>query len=204
MEMTQIYTRRSSASVDTEGLRLDVATEQSRPPVCLEAKIQDSLEYARLMLALYAVVSGDFRSQNKDHTAYQEWVQQRYLEELPAAMAEHAAKAPALLQRRKELHEQIKLKQKDMREHHQNLLSGDYYTAQRQYFKWLLTHNYAAWYVLDPVVSFHPDCLIFEVFSQDESSYGRVTVPTDRLDIFGETQYGTTNIDFSHQLAEEM
>jgi hypothetical protein len=54
------------------------------------------------------------------------------------------------------------------------------------------------------VVSVHPDALIFEVFSQDESSYGRVTVPSDRLEVLGDVAYGTTNIDFSRTLAREM
>jgi len=60
------------------------------------------------------------------------------------------------------------------------------------------------WMILDPVVSVHPDATIFEVFSLDESSYARVTVPTEKLDTLGETIYGTTNVDFSQRLADEL
>ena len=56
------------------------------------------------------------------------------------------------------------------------------------------------WMILDPVVSVHPDATIFEVFSQDESSYGRVTVAADNLQTDGETVFGTTNVDFSAAL----
>jgi hypothetical protein len=55
----------------------------------------------------------------------------------------------------------------------------------------------------DPVVSVHPDSVIFEVFSFDESSYGRVTVPMEKLESMGDIQYGTTNVDFSMRLAAE-
>ncbi len=82
MQITQSYARPSSGALTSEGMRLDVAAELSRPPVALNALVRDSLAYARVMLALYAVVSGDHRVKPKDHTAYQEWVQQRYLEEL--------------------------------------------------------------------------------------------------------------------------
>ena len=54
-----------------------------------------------------------------------------------------------------------------------------FFAARSKYFAWLrrATVRPPGW-VLDPVVSVHPDAVMFEVFSQDESSYGRVTVPT--------------------------
>ncbi|WP_204301607.1 hypothetical protein, partial [Stenotrophomonas maltophilia] len=69
---------------------------------------------------------------------------------------------------------------------------------------WLSKNDSAAWWILDPVVSVHPDAVVFEVFSQDESSYGRVTVPGDKLELFGETIFGTTNVDYSRALADEI
>jgi hypothetical protein len=82
--------------------------------------------------------------------------------------------------------------------------SADFYDARAKYYQWLYTHDKDAWWVLDPVVSVHPDCVVFEVFSMDESSYGRVTVPMDKLDAFGETVFGTTNVDYSEALANEI
>lgn len=204
MEITQNYARQSNAVMNPDGMRLNVSAEQSRPPVHLEAMVKDSLAYSRLMLALYAVVTGDLRNAPKDHAAYQNWVQQRYLEELDVELRGRAANLPALMEARKNPAARVSALQKRSLELQEISGMGIYWNHVRQYYGWLRKHDMDAWWVLDPVVSVHPDCLIFEVFSQDESSYGRVTVPTEALDVFGETQYGTTNIDYSRALADEI
>ena len=204
MEITQNYARPSAATMNPDGMRLNVSAEQSRPPVFLDAMVKDSLAYARLMLALYEVVTGDLRNAPKDHSAYQAWVEQRYLEELGAELRDRAAGLPALLEARKGPASRVSELQKRAYELEQISGDGVYYTHVRQYYGWLKKHDMEAWWVLDPVVSVHPDCILFEVFSQDESSYGRVTVPTESLDVFGTAQYGTTNIDYSRALADEI
>lgn len=204
MQVTQTYARPSTATMQPDGLRLDVSAELSRPKVALEAMIRDSLAYARVMLALYDVVSGDYRAKKKDHTAYQEWVQQRYLEELSGEMAAGMRKMPGLMARRDALRERVTELQRAAQPLERKLATGDFYKAKRAYFDWLAKHHWAAWLILDPVVSVHPDGVIFEVFSIDESSYGRVTVPMEKLDVFGQTIFGTTNIDFSKRLADEI
>ncbi len=204
MEITQSYTRPSNAVMNPDGMRLNVSAEQSRPPVHLEAMVKDSLAYSRLMLALYEVVTGDLRNAPKDHTAYQNWVQQRYLEELDVELRERAANLPALMEARKDPAARVSALQKRSVELQAVSGMGVYWNHVRQYYDWLRKHDMDAWWVLDPVVSVHPDCLIFEVFSQDESSYGRVTVPTEALEVFGAAQYGTTNIDYSRALADEI
>ena len=204
MEVTQSYARPSTGTLSADGMRLDVAAELSRPPVALNALVRDSLAYARVMLALYAVVSGDHRATPKDHTAYQEWVQQRYLEELGAEMEMRLRGLPGLNTRREGLKEQIKTLRTKAAPLEKELASADFYKARAVYFKWLWDNDKDAWMVLDPVVSVHPDCVVFEVFSIDESSYGRVTVPMDKLDTMGETVYGTTNVDYSRALANEI
>ncbi len=204
MEVTQSYARPSSGTLSTDGMQLDVAAETSRPPVALRALVRDSLAYARVMLALYAVVSGDHRAKPKDHAAYQEWVQQRYLEELGAEMTERLRHMPGLNETRTRLKARTTELHKESRVLEAELGSAEFYTARSKYFKWLWDNDKDAWMVLDPVVSVHPDCVVFEVFSIDESSYGRVTVPMDKLDTLGETIYGTTNVDYSKALANEI
>src|SRR5437016_13258767 len=103
MEVTQSYARPSAAILERGGLRLDLAAEQHRPPVFLEAMVHGSLGYARAMLALYAVVSGDQRPRQRDHSAYQAWVQERYLEELPAELVGRYAEMPGLKRQRDDL-----------------------------------------------------------------------------------------------------
>ncbi len=204
MEVTQSYARPSGGVLSPDGMRLDVAAELSRPPVALSALVKDSLAYARVMLALYAVVSGDHRAKPKDHTAYQEWVQQRYLEELGAEVGLRLRQMPGLNDRRDGLKARIKALRTEALPLEKELASADFFQSRAVYFKWLWDNDKDAWMVLDPVVSVHPDCVVFEVFSIDESSYGRVTVPMSKLDTMGETVYGTTNVDYSKALANEI
>jgi len=55
--------------------------------------------------------------------------------------------------------------------------------------------------ILDPVATVAPDELFFEAFSQDESSYGRVAVRPAALTGIDSWESGTTNVDFTPQLA---
>jgi hypothetical protein len=204
MEVTQAYAQPSSGTMDAEGMKLAVSAELSRPGVRLDARIKDSLGYARVMLALYNVVSSDQRAKQKDHAAYQAWVQERYLEELGAAQAAQMRALPGLNQRRDALSARVKELSQAIRPLEGQIQTAEFYTHRRKYYDWLYKNDKDAWWVLDPVVSVHPDAVVFEVFSIDESSYGRVTVPTDKLDTFGETVFGTTNVDYSRALADEI
>jgi hypothetical protein len=72
--------------------------------------------------------------------------------------------------------------------------------AQQAYFEWLARNDPTAWLVLDPIVTVHPDRLIFEVFSKDEGAYAQLGVDWSALDVAGTPRYGTTNIDYSKGL----
>jgi len=50
---------------------------------------------------------------------------------------------------------------------------------------------------LDPIVTAHPDGLIFEAFSSDLSCYGRLAISPEVYQIEGAPVWGTTNVDFS-------
>ena len=204
MEVTQSYARPSHGTLDSEGMKLSVSAELSRPGVRLDARIKDSLGYARVMLALYNVVSSDQRTKQKDHAAYQAWVQERYLEELGVAQGAQMRALPGLVGRRDALKADLTRLAGAIRPLEGKIQSAEYYNQRSKYYQWLYKNDKDAWWVLDPVVSVHPDAVIFEVFSIDESSYGRVTVPTDKLDVFGETVWGTTNVDYSRTLADEI
>ncbi len=58
--------------------------------------------------------------------------------------------------------------------------------------------------LLDPLITVSPDSIFFEAFSQDESSYARVTLRPDSLKEVTAFQPGTTNIDFSHELVRAL
>lgn len=72
--------------------------------------------------------------------------------------------------------------------------------AQQAYFDWLARNDPSAWVVLDPVVTVHPDKLLFEVFSKDEGAYAQMSIDWSAVDRIGELQHGTTNIDYSKAL----
>jgi hypothetical protein len=65
-------------------------------------------------------------------------------------------------------------------------------------FQWLTEAEWLA--TLDPVVTVHRDQVFFEAFSQDMSAYGWVSIPMAEFEVQGQVEYGTTNIDFTHQL----
>ena len=78
-----------------------------------------------------------------------------------------------------------------------------FYAARQQYFNYLYRRDYDAWFVLDPVITVHPDEIFFECFSQDESSYGRLGAGFEVFKNVGEFACGTTNIDYSDALYGE-
>ena len=56
--------------------------------------------------------------------------------------------------------------------------------------------------ILDPVATVARDQLFFEAFSGDESSYGRVAIRPGALTDIERWESGTTNVDFTPQLAD--
>lgn len=80
--------------------------------------------------------------------------------------------------------------------------NANVFQAQREYFEWLEQNDPNAWWVLDPVITAHPDRLLFEVFSKDEGSYANLSLDWSALEVDGEPGWGTTNIDFSEELYE--
>ncbi|OWK47382.1 hypothetical protein [Fimbriiglobus ruber] len=72
--------------------------------------------------------------------------------------------------------------------------------AQQAYFSWLARNDPLLFCILDPVVSVHPDQVMFEVFGKDESTYACLAFRQDAFDHAGDAAFGTTNIDFSRAL----
>lgn len=72
--------------------------------------------------------------------------------------------------------------------------------AQRAFVDWMSRNDPLAFAVLDPIVSVHPDELLFEVFSKDEGSYAKLGIDWSTIQGSAERTCGTTNIDFSDAL----
>ncbi len=204
MWITQTYAQPSRAQNEGGAIGFQMSGEAHRPAVQLQATILESAAYARAMLALFAVVNSDGRFKAKDHSEYQQWVKAEYLRELAPQLAVQRLALPGQIAERDGLRERIKFLEAEAKPHRAMMSGAELWEAKRKYWKWLYTRNFALWMILDPVVSVHPDAVIFEVFSQDESSYGRVTVAEKNLQVEGEVTYGTTNVDFSEALANEI
>lgn len=61
---------------------------------------------------------------------------------------------------------------------------------------WLSEGETMSW-ILDPVITVHPDRIFFEAFSQDQSVYAMVVANPNMFATEGEIITGTTNIDFT-------
>lgn len=199
VDVTRAFTP-SVAGGASSSSSVQFGADVNQAPVFLDVDVIPSHAFARLMLALGRVVRLQDAGEQRDHSAYQEWVRGEYLKELPAHMAAAQIQAPALLEQRR-LSEQ---RAADAQGTIDTYLRFDpLWTQRRQFWKWLYGHNWDAWVVLDPIVSVQPDATFFEAFSLDESTYARVTLPREATKGEREPVCGTTNIDFSRDLGRE-
>ena len=187
----------SSSNVKSNQSALAIGTDLNRDPVYLSGKVIPSRSFAQAMLALGAVVKIQ-RPAQKDHSAYQTWVENEYMRILQERTPNFLQEQAELLNRQKELNlrrDALNQKLYGLRE--------VLYAKQRQYFAWLYENDRNAWIVLDPIVSVQKDGTFFEAFSGDESIYARVFLPHSALDSAEKPSLGTTNIDFSLLLERE-
>ncbi|MBM4247102.1 MAG: hypothetical protein FJ148_25470 [Deltaproteobacteria bacterium] len=196
MQLTRRYLAASAASWGGGGVAMSMSTDVDRDPACFDGVIGDGESFARAMLALHEVVRSDLRRRPRDHSSYQAWVHQQYLDEIGAARATRLASVQREIKRLNA--ERSALAGPDMD------IVGEFLQARNKFWQWLAKHDFSRWIVLDPVVSVHDDAILFEAFSLDESSYARVSVPTGRCQQDRPLQRGTTNIDFGPALAREL
>ena len=203
MKLAQSYKQPSTARINDDGMGFALATDLNRPGVFLNAGVKDGLSFSRNMLALHRIVCTNMIKIQKDHSSYQKWVEGEYFKELGKVLKRKDIKR--LIKKEGVLAKEIKLLKKsityNINESRRNFLK--YSAALGAFWGWLYKQDHEAWVVLDPVVSVQPDAVIFEAFSLDESMYGRVTLPNDQLELNEPLSRGTTNIDFSQQLANE-
>ncbi|MEE3176645.1 MAG: SWIM zinc finger family protein, partial [Verrucomicrobiota bacterium] len=203
MKLAQSYRQPSTARTKDDGMGFALATDLNRPGVFLNAGVKDGLSFSRNMLALHRIVCTNMIKIQKDHSSYQKWVEGEYFKELGKVLKRKNIKR--LIKKEGGLEKEIKLLKKsityNINESRRNFFK--YSAALGAFWGWLRKYDYEAWVVLDPVVSVQPDAVIFEAFSLDESMYGRVTLPNNQLQFHEPLSRGTTNIDFSQQLANE-
>ena len=152
------------------------APDTLRPPVSFRGELRRDahahLVFREALSALHSVVVSDQRYRGRDTTAYKQWL----AENEQGLLAQFMQQARDLKSQAASLSAELK----ELRNRKASLLAP-FYKARQTYFSWLYQANRDAWFVLDPVITVHPERLLFEAFSQDESTYCALSV---RHDVF--------------------
>jgi hypothetical protein len=190
------YGYRGSSSVQSEPTRsaLSFSPDLKRAPTFFRGQLSQGVAFREAISALHDVVISDLRYKPKDRTEYLAWLERQQLLDL-AGVAQQRTKTE---QRLRELSQELeRLRTRS----HERL--APFYRARRKYFDYLYRRDIDSWYVLDPVITVHPDEVFFECFSQDESSYGRLGTSFEVYQQVQEFACGTTNVDYSQALFDE-
>ncbi len=194
MEFNYKFKGNSGVSSSDRKTDMSFAPDLNREPTFFVSKLRDSINFREAMSALHEVVVSDMRFKPKDKSDYKAWLltqEKVWLAELVAERDKHQGQ-----------YEKIKKELDEIQEKEHRLLKP-YYAAQQKYFNYLYKNDYDKWFVLDPVITVHPDEVFFECFSQDESSYGKLSCSYDTFKDIEAHSYGTTNIDYSDKLYDE-
>ncbi|MGF1707072.1 SWIM zinc finger family protein [Enterovibrio baiacu] len=194
MEVTYRYANASRVGSNSQQTDMSFSPDLSRPPTFFVGELKDKRRFREAMSSLHDVVISDMRFMPKNREEYQRWLAGEE-ERLLAEFVSQSGKVKAEL-------DAVSAELADMNRQAGEMLAP-YYKAQNTYFNYLYKHDMDAWYVLDPVITIHPDQVFFECFSEDESSYGKLSCQYDVFANVSEQAYGTTNIDYSTKLYNE-
>jgi hypothetical protein len=190
------YAYRGNSSVTSSGAStaMSFVPDAKREPTFFVAELRQKIEFREAISALHDVVVSDLRFKPKDKTAYKEWAAQREQIDWQAIAAQ-----------RSELKAKIDVLQTELSELNRRKSARwqPFYQARAAYYNYLYGKWRDLWFVLDPVITVHPDEVFFECFSEDESSYGRLGASYDVFEKISEFACGTTNIDYSAALYDE-
>ncbi|WP_452601875.1 SWIM zinc finger family protein [Pontimicrobium sp. MEBiC06410] len=194
MQFNYKYGGTSAVSNSVSATDVSFAPDILREPTYFVGTLDKKISFREAISALHHVVVADFNFQPKDNSEYLAWLKSQ--EELWLAEASSdLSKIQTEIQR-------VRTKIEGLRKD-RDVIMKPYYKAQRAYFNYLYKRDYAAWLVLDPVITVHPDQVFFECFSKDESVYGKLSCGYDVFNNINDFKCGTTNIDYSKKLYEE-
>ena len=194
MEFNYSYSGNSSVRNTGKQTNMSFAPDLLREPTYFRGVIRQSIEFREAISALHDVVISDLRWKPKDRAAYMEWREQQDEIDWVQAASQKADVAAKLKEVREELDEIRKRQSQRMSAYNQSV---------NRYFRYLYDRDRDMWIVLDPVITVHPDEVFFECFSEDESSYGRLSASYEVFQNVDEFACGTTNVDYSADLYNE-
>jgi hypothetical protein len=190
------YGYRGSSSVRNEptSTALSFSPDLKREPTFFRGQLAQGVAFREAVSALHDVVVSDLRYKPKDRTEYLAWLERQQLLDLASVDQQRTTTAQQIRELSQEL-ERLRARS------HERL--APFYRARQKYFDYLYRRDIDSWYVLDPVITVHPDEVFFECFSQDESSYGRLGTSFEVYQQVHEFACGTTNVDYSQALFDE-
>ncbi|MCH2045721.1 MAG: SWIM zinc finger domain-containing protein [Saprospiraceae bacterium] len=191
------YGGTSSVASNANSTAMSFAPDTLREPTFFVGQLSNKIPFREAISALNAVVVSDLRFKPQDKTAYLEWAKQQEELWLAEYMGE-MVNMDELNNRIKDINTRIKEINTE-----QGKIMGPFNKAKREYFNYLYEKDKDAWFVLDPVITVHPDEMFFECFSQDESTYGKLSCSYNVFKNINEFECGTTNIDYSSALYNE-
>jgi hypothetical protein len=194
MQFNYRYYGSSRVSSSVQSTAIQFAPDTLRDPTYFMARLDKHIPFREAISALHQVVVSNLRFKPKDREDYQAWLKSHET----SLLAEFIGQKGELKNRINELNQELS----DLRRQSAEIMNP-FHKARRKYFKYLYTHDYNAWVVLDPVISVHPDEVSFECFSLDESSYGRLSCSLNVFKDIDQFACGTTNIDYSDSLYAE-
>jgi hypothetical protein len=190
------YSYKGATAVVNHPYRTNMAfvPDASREPTYFSGELDARIPFREAISALHDVVVSDMRFKPKDKTAYKDWAEKQDLVDMAQIASQRAGNAARI----KELSAQ-----RDLLYRTQHARRAPFYAARQRYWNYLYEKDRDVWFVLDPVITVHPDEVFFECFSQDESSYGRLSTSYEVFKNIGSFACGTTNIDYSAALYDE-
>ena len=190
------YKFKGNSAINSSSTATDISfsPDLNREATFFVSNLKESIAFREAISALHDVVVSDMRFKPRDLSNYKEWLASQEKIWLAELIGKREELVDDFQKLSKEL-ESIKAKKR--------AITQPFEKAKRAYFNYIYKHNYDKWFVLDPVISVHPDEVFFECFSQDESSYGKLSCDYDVFKDISEHSYGTTNIDYSENLYSE-
>lgn len=188
------YQGSTNVASEASNTAMSFAPDLLREPTFFIGTLAKNIAFREAMSALHHVVVSDMRYQPQDKSAYKAWAAQNEM----AVLAELASG-------RGDIQGRIDTIQKELKDIYveKDKFLKPFYEARRKYYDFLYQKDRDAWFVLDPVITVHPDEVFFECFSQDESTYGRLGCSYEVFKNINEFACGTTNIDYSAALYNE-